>query len=503
MTTLLPKPMLEPYLLGSLHWSATISTREDQKRWLQHYAFLSGRGFHHLPFFLIVDLSCLLEHGLRVRFVSDARHGNGMADWSDQERTLRLQYENQLLSRLLMEPSMLEAIDVLDAHRSASGAGSSQFVGRLRHLLMVILGQITSHIPAHIRINPAHLRACVLPHGDSLEAIRRFEDHLQQTEVMQTQMTHIVQAARKIAWSTVLSAVDRFELEHHDVLQTRSDRMGCRQVLSIAHRLGDIDTRQVSISDEGLAETAFVDETHYPTGGLTGLTNRGSIENIVLSELVYIDPSMDVDLFDLRMVEGELLYYLRDDGVLRRKRRTVHLVLDAAHSMRHKPMGHDHQLSVLLSGLMLRLVWDLRAIFTLDALQLKLHIFHPDGEQTYWNQEVDLLKLLLRDDMEKHQLDINCQPTCTPDDFYIRCQNPKQKVYVISFSTADTWMTSAVSFLQATPPIYGMPISVQSQATPPPTGHLLPIEGASWAQLTALKNNLLIALAGLHRGGTS
>jgi len=77
------------------------------------------------------------------------------------------------------------------------------------------------------------------------------------------------------------------------------------------------------------SETAFTDGTTYPTGGFSGLTNQGTLENLLTSELAYMDDiSGSISLFDMRYVDGELLYYLRDEGTMRRRRRTIHFIID-------------------------------------------------------------------------------------------------------------------------------------------------------------------------------
>ncbi|HEY5936670.1 MAG TPA: hypothetical protein VIU61_18605, partial [Kofleriaceae bacterium] len=66
-------------------------------------------------------------------------------------------------------------------------------------------------------------------------------------------------------------------------------------------------------------------------GGFTAITPGGAganIENLVSSELVYMEDGDEVvDLFTLRYVEGELLYYTRDDSVFRRHRHVITIAL--------------------------------------------------------------------------------------------------------------------------------------------------------------------------------
>ena len=61
----------------------------------------------------------------------------------------------------------------------------------------------------------------------------------------------------------------------------------------------------------------------------------------------------------MRYIEGELLYYKRDSGLLRRKRRLVNIIFDLCDIFAHKAMGYDWQFSVLVQGLALRIIEDL------------------------------------------------------------------------------------------------------------------------------------------------
>ena len=81
-----------------------------------------------------------------------------------------------------------------------------------------------------------------------------------------------------------------------------------------------------------MRDTHLADESLYPAGGFTAITPGGSnanIENLVTSELVYMEDGPETDVFTLRYVEGELLYYTRDDSVFRRHRQVIGIALGA------------------------------------------------------------------------------------------------------------------------------------------------------------------------------
>ena len=78
-------------------------------------------------------------------------------------------------------------------------------------------------------------------------------------------------------------------------------------MLEASERIGQTLPRHVRARRrDGSHLTPLAEEDRYPTGGFAALTNAGSPENLVASELVYMDDGSDIDLFDVRFAEGEL-----------------------------------------------------------------------------------------------------------------------------------------------------------------------------------------------------
>ena len=65
----------------------------------------------------------------------------------------------------------------------------------------------------------------------------------------------------------------------------------------------------------------------YPVGGISEISNRGSVENLLRSELLYTEVDEEVDLFEVRYLERELLYYQRDSNQIEQFEEEVHLFL--------------------------------------------------------------------------------------------------------------------------------------------------------------------------------
>ena len=286
-----------------------------------------------------------------------------------------------------------------------------------------------------------------------------------------------------------MGAEDHFELRHWESLRTEFLRIGCRQILELEGRLGDIDFDRIRLKPEPAdTETEFVDESHFPAGGFAGLTNRGSFENMVLSELVYMSTEEEVSLFDLRYVEGELMFYLRDEGLLRRRRRTIHLIIDLGEFFHLRSPGYDYQFAILVQGIILRLVRDLTAVFSNDAVQLEIHYLYRSNREPV-EQEMQLLVLLLDDEVQHGNVVFHLSEACELDELERR----KRKPYAVIFAaeTADDWIEQLQAASEQN--LTGLVVSVAAEQT----GSLdLPLDGLEFEQIVQLRDNIVQELVG-------
>ena len=140
----------------------------------------------------------------------------------------------------------------------------------------------------------------------------------------------LIDVGRSIpAW---LTDSDVFTLENLEVLGAMGQRVAVAQIVDAAEAMAKTWPRRIKMKrrDLGSAATALEDESVYPAGGFTSVANHGALENLVTSELVYMDDKNDrtgIDLFDVRYAEGELLYYTRDEALIVRPRRVIAFVL--------------------------------------------------------------------------------------------------------------------------------------------------------------------------------
>jgi hypothetical protein len=123
------------------------------------------------------------------------------------------------------------------------------------------------------------------------------------------------------------------------------------------------------------------------------VSNVGSLENLVTSELVYRDDDAGLDLFDVRYVEGELLYYTRDESLFVRRRRVVTFaLLPGLAEARVKDAGLRWQRGVLVLGLVLSLVRRLSVWLGEEDLRFRVVVVDKGLEA-----ERGLCELLLRE----------------------------------------------------------------------------------------------------------
>lgn len=499
----LERGLVESYLLAGLRWSAV--------RWREHpillelgvecYRYLAGRfydrgqrGFTHLPLFLVLDLMALIEMGERTPFASE-----GQAHlWSQEERRLRVDYENLLLGTLLQEPSFVDARERLAA-RGKVRRGASM---RLAELLLQTFGR---HYPGWVALDPAHLRAIALPLVQDIHADRaqeRLNERLADPWLFADGLRALLHGvSNEVYWKELLQTEDLFEIENWAVLDSEAKRIGSRQISEIERRLGEFRLPRVRVRDEAMeVKTDFDDDTIYPTGGFSGLATRGSFENLVRSELVYMGEGAPISLFDLRFVESELLFYMRNDGMMRRKRRYIHVILDLDAAFHYKSPGYDYPFSTLTQGLIVRVARDLLSTFEEDAVTVHLHYLFEPGEggqaareRERIERELALVSLVLGREIRQDRVRVDLE-----DDIDLeQMQHSKGRVYAIALAFSEErerfWRSLFDDLEHARPPVFGLtlPVGVEEpdeRAYDAPVPLVLPLEGLAFAQVAEIKN---------------
>ena len=453
---------------------------------MEDYPRLLSLGFTQLPFFLVVDVYLIVTLHHQAEFVREGVDGR---EWQDEHRAILQRYEREFLGRLLLLPALTDALEIT--------VTAEEKVGRRQRVMARLFSVLGPMFESEFDLNPSYLRDSETRDLDQpriLESIERLDERAVAVHFKSLD-GFLRRVQQEVRWDRLLTEEDLFELTHFEELSTDHLRLGCRQILDVERRLQSSQPIQnFIIPEDGNADTAYLDETHYPTGGLAGLTNKGTFENLVLSELAYLtEEDAGINLFDLRYIENELLYYMRDSGQLRRKRRTVHLVFDVGDWFLRKSIGYDYQFSILLQGFALRLLRDLFKIFEKDSVHFHF-TFLPVGDPEHLARESGLLRVILGDFIKHEWVSIRLL-----DSLDLReLPDPRRKGYVILVTSDETRPDWEKRIKHAEDEDLPLSIAVLNLGSEPSDttdhGCTLPIDGAPWADLLEPKEELLKAL---------
>ncbi len=179
----------------------------------------------------------------------------------------------------------------------------------------------------------------------------------------------------------VLDATDLFHLEHGTALQPPAQRLALDQVLRAARDFEEALPRHRPRPLAGRQEvpTRILDEDTYPVGGFSSLSTRGSIESLLHSQLAFMEKDERPDLFDVKYLRNELLYYSRDENQFLRRRRTFAFALSAdLVQARFKDVGIAYQRIVLLLAVIAVIVGKLSDWLSTDALTFVIYFLPPE-----------------------------------------------------------------------------------------------------------------------------
>lgn len=200
----------------------------------------------------------------------------------------------------------------------------------------------------------------------------------------------------------LLSPEDLFELEHGTAVKSFGQRLALRQTLEAARRLAATLPSQPPRVHSRWRDvpTPISEEDQYPVGGYTSLSTRGSIESLLHSQLAYMERDDRPDLFDIRFLRDELLYYSRDDNQFLRPRRTTFLVLHPSLAeTRLKDSALPFQRIILTLGLLTAAIQTWMAWLTTDSLHFEI-VFIEDGPRSPLRLEMELLETIFRSEQE-------------------------------------------------------------------------------------------------------
>jgi hypothetical protein len=217
----------------------------------------------------------------------------------------------------------------------------------------------------------------------------------------------------------VLGVEDLFELEHGMALAKDGQRVARHDVLRVAEALdrGLPKHKVRSAGSRRQVATNLLDEDLYPVGGFTSISNRGSIESLLHSQLAFMERDERPDLFDIKFLRDELLYYSRDENQFLRRRQSFLFALypDLAQIAKISDPALGRQRMTLVLGSLLTAVHKLRDWLTNDALRFEFLVLGRDELAP----QAQLLETLFREEITLGAVSVEY---ATPSTVAPRCQ---------------------------------------------------------------------------------
>jgi hypothetical protein len=349
-------------LLALRTWAYYVGCAEPPKEtfknaisWLR---FAWEAGEEHLPLHLVHDLGMLLLRGSAFRFSSSLNLGK----WPEEERQTRLAYEDRVLGKWAVDPS------IIAAHIEIAGMRPAHQESAIAHAITIALAKPLSQIQDLPAGNAAHLRVM------SLEFLSKLPETFDGWEPLEPEwrswgLTQLSECIQSLSMGRLFEDEDLWEIAHYPQLPSESARLSLREINTAAARIGAIPPAMALDVERKAQEVPIDVDTSdlYPAGGFDALSTKGAFENLVRTEVAYVGEGSTeeggVDLFDVRFVEGELLFYTRDESPLLDARRDITWVIDRPADLRHKHPKLPAQTLVLVQGAALMYQADLLRLF--------------------------------------------------------------------------------------------------------------------------------------------
>lgn len=304
-------------------------------------------------------------------------------------------YDDHVLGRLHVDPAF-----------ERGGAAACRFQGEDRiRALAFLLRQLRLQVGAPgVRISPGVLR------GLASESRERFAERLAASLPdagvegrLVADYEVICRAVRQTP--QLLSHEDLFELERGTATRSFGQRLALRQVLQTARQLADsLPAQPPRVRSRWRnVPTPLGEEDLYPVGGYTSLSTRGSVESLLHSQLAYMEREERPDLFDVKFLRDELLYYARDENQFLRPRRTVFVLLTPGlAAARIKDPSLPYQRIVLALGLLVAAVRAWTEWLTAESLRFEF-VFLTGAEHgdTSLAQEKELLETIFQGERDR------------------------------------------------------------------------------------------------------
>lgn len=359
------------------------------------------------------------------------------------------QYEDLVLGKLYADGSFQRAADALAHYQAADRRRGLAFLIQRFAQRAGFGGAVVS--PGVVRGLMQRAAPQVLADGWQQIARDGFDPLVIES------LQQVVTAVRSLG--DALGAEDVFELEHGTALAGFSQRVALRQVLQAAaeleRRLPQRRPRATKQRRAGSVASRVLDEDTYPVGGFASITMHGTIESLLHSQLAYMERAERPDLFDAKLLRGELLYYSRDENQFFRRRRTFVFALPTDLSAaRVKDARLPWQRIVLLLGWLVTAVRRLSDWLGDEALQFEFLLVptSPPGRRqaamlpVSLDAERELLETLLSEpiahgqaevrEMAAGQLEEHCRQLARRSDCRLLVATASQSPPAVSYPEA-------------------------------------------------------------------
>ena len=336
-----------------------------------------------------------------VGFVADAGHlicGDAEGHVAHEGRSIPAElaaairaYEDYVLGKLYADSTFERAGDAVRRYRGRDRARGVRFVvGRFRE--RAGFGGIV--------VNPATIRSLLQASAEQIVgAGRQSLAEEGPLPLLVDLYDGLTRSARNVG--EALGVEDVFELEHGTALAEFGQRVALRQLLRAAAALEEgLPSRPPKVkARRHEVATRILDEDSYPVGGFTSISNRGSTESLLHSQLAYMetDPDERPDLFDVKFLRDELLYYARDENRFLRRRHSFVFALDPdLAEARVKDAGVPWQRMIVLLAALVAAVR--RAILWLshESLRFEFLFLEQPGAAVLYDEE-ELVRIVLRE----------------------------------------------------------------------------------------------------------
>jgi len=402
--------MAREHLLTGLWLSRAISPGEESvKAALKVALEMASEGHPLPPLGFIADVERVALGGLHPQNAAGQPYVPGF------EAALVRKYEDYVLGKLYADLSFERGSDALLRYQGRDRVrGLAYLLGRM---------QARTGRGGHL-VSPAVVKA--LQPASPQELLAEGWNLLQLSGVSPSLIAEYEDLVTSIRGTgDLLGTEDVFELEHGTALAEFGQRVALRQVLAAARELSTELPQQKPRAQPRREQVAtrILDEDAYPVGGFSSISTKGSIESLLHSQLALLEETRP-DLFDIKYVRDELLYYSRDENQFLRRRWTYLFALDAdLTAARFKDPELPWQRLILTIGLLLAATRKLSDWLSQDALKFHFLLLVREPQHAL-ESELELLATLLSQEIEAGSVTVE---TLLPQLLAARCTSEARR----------------------------------------------------------------------------